>query len=129
MNIAQASTPTGLSSPTRGYAAIVNKDSATLNRLYADDYMRIGNAGDVRDKAQAIKSLVGSDWTVTHTEQSDLIVRLYGDVAVVRGISTFTGMNKGESPRNYKGRFTQVWVKRSGGWQMTLQQRTTIERT
>ena len=110
-------------------AAIVNRNEATLKRLYGDDYMRIGTSGEVQNKAQAIKSLVGADWTVTHTEQSDLTIHLYGGVAVVTGISTFTGLYKGKNAETNKDRFTQVWVRRNNSWQMTLQQRTRMEST
>jgi len=109
------------------YKAVVDKDAATLNRLYADDYMRIGTSGETLSKAEVIKILVGGDFTVTHTELSDLKFRLYGDVAVVTGVSTFTGMLKGEDAQTHNDRFTQVWVKRNGGWQMTLQQRSNMD--
>lgn len=108
-------------------AAILHKDAATLSREYGDDYMRIGNTGTIQSKAEAIKALVGSDWTVTHHEQSDIKIRLYGDAAVVTGLSTFTGAHKGQPPQTHKERYTQVWVKRNGRWEMTLQQRTSIE--
>jgi len=109
------------------YKAVVDKDAATLNRLYADDYMRIGTSGETLSKAEVIKILVGGDFTVTHTELSDLKFRLYGDVAVVTGVSTFTGMLKGEDAQTHNDRFTQVWVKRNGGWQMTLQHRSNMD--
>jgi len=109
------------------YKAIVDKNEEALNRLYADDYVRIGTGGEISDKTQAVKALVGSDWTVTRTNQSDLTFHLYGDVVVVTGISTYSGMNKGENEQTAKDRFTQIWVKRNGAWQMTLQQRTNLE--
>ena len=41
---------------------------------------------------------------------------IYGDTAVVTGLDTIAGMNKGQ-PYTAKGLYTDVWIKRDGRWQ------------
>ncbi len=96
-------------------ASLIKKDRATMERLYADDYMYTHSNGTVNNKAQDIAESMSPDqaWTAHKTE--DLKVHVYGNVAVVTGVSTLTGSSKGyvSGPR----RFTEVWVRRNGRWQ------------
>jgi len=105
------------------FNAIMHKDANTLNHEYADDYTRIGVNGRVTDKAETIK-LIMSQPTMENIPTfdqviSDVKVRIYGNVAVVNALSENTGKT-----RKHSERITQVWVKRDGSWQMTVQQRT-----
>lgn len=105
-------------------ASLIKKDRATMERLYADDYMYLHSNGTVNNKTQEIAESMSPDqvWTAYKTDDSK--VRIYRDVAVVTGLSTLTGSAKGyvSGPR----RFTEVWVKRSGRWQMVGGQSTLV---
>ena len=62
-----------------------------------------------------IAAAMSPDQAWSAHKSDDLRVRVFGNVAVVTGVSTLTGSAKGyvAGPR----RFTEVWVKRSGRWQ------------
>jgi len=91
------------------------KDRATMERLMADDYSYTHSNGTVNDKAADIKETMSDDIKWTGTKSDDLKVRTYGNVAVVTGQLTLTGSAKNYVPG--RRRFTEIWLKRDGGWQ------------
>ena len=105
-------------------AFLIKKDRATMERLYADDYMYIHSNGTVANKTQDIAESLSPDQAWTAHKSDDLKVRTYGDVAVVTGLSTLTGSSKGYV--SGARRFTEVWVRRNGGWQMVSGQSTLV---
>lgn len=96
-------------------ASLMKKDRATMERLYADDYMYVHSNGTVANKAQDIAASMSPDQAWTAHKSDDVKARIYGNVAIVTGVSTLTGSAKGyvSGPR----RFTEVWVRRNGRWQ------------
>jgi len=96
-------------------ASLIKKDRTTMERLYANDYMYTHSNGTVLNKAQEIAESMSPDQAWTAHKSDDMKVRIYGDVAVVTGVSTLTGSAKGyvSGPR----RFTEIWVRRNGRWQ------------
>jgi ketosteroid isomerase-like protein len=96
-------------------ASLIKKDRATMERLYASDYMYTHSNGNVLNKTQEIAEAMSPDQAWTAHTSDGMKVRVYGDVAVVTGVSTLTGSAKGyaSGPR----RFTEIWVKRNGRWQ------------
>jgi ketosteroid isomerase-like protein len=97
-------------------ASLIKKDRATMERLYADDYMYIHSNGTVANKTQDIAESMSPAQAWTARKSDDLKVRIYGDVAVITGLSTLTGSAKGYD--SGARRFTEVWVRRNGGWQL-----------
>ena len=105
-------------------ASLIKKDRATMERLYADDYRYIHSNGTVANKSQDIAASLSPDQAWTAYKSDDLKVRTYGDVAVVTGVSTLTGSAKGFA--SGARRFTEVWVRRNGGWQIVGGQSTLV---
>jgi hypothetical protein len=96
-------------------ASLIKKDRATMERLYADDYMYLHSNGTVNNKTQEIAEYMSPDLKWTTHKSDDLKVRIYRDVAVVTGLSTLTGSAKGYVSGGR--RFTELWVRRNGRWQ------------
>jgi hypothetical protein len=94
--------------------ATVKKDKATLERLYAADYLYVHSNGVVSDKAGDMTTDASPDMKWTSIGFDDLKARVLGDAAIVTGIETLAGTAKGyvAGPR----RFTDVWLKRGGAW-------------
>ena len=107
-----------------GEASTIKKDRATMERLYADDYVYNHSNGTVNNKTQEIAEYMSSDLKWTAHKTDDLKVRMYHDVAIVTGLSILTGSAKGyaSGPR----RFTEVWVRRNGRWQTVGGQSTLV---
>lgn len=100
-------------------------DRATIERLMADDYVKIQPDGSVVQRAEALASFVPEErsWEVAKGDQYD--VRVYGDTAVVIGRWTAQGVNHGKR-FTYQARFLSLYVRRDGVWQMVAEQSTEI---
>ena len=99
-----------------------NNDKAAFDHLLASDVSFVGTSGSLRDKKGYIASRAGS-WipgATTYTVRN-LSVRFYVRVAIVTGTEETTG----ERVTN-KARFTHVWARRAGPWQLVAIQRTDI---
>jgi len=105
--------------------ANVRGDTATLDRIFADDYTVTNVQGEVLTKAQAIANLKSG---VNKTESStpdNYTLRVYGDTAVMTHRSTTKGQYKGQDASG-QHRSIHVFVKRGGRWQVVANQSTRI---
>ena len=97
--------------------AQIDADAVALDRLYAEDFIGIGPSGTVRAKGQVIADFTSGSLRFQSITTDDVQWRVYGDTAVETGRSTMNGQDKGKTvPRD--NRFTRVWVKRQGRWQL-----------
>jgi ketosteroid isomerase-like protein len=96
--------------------AQVKRDRSALERLWADDYLYTHSNGAVMTKAEDIADTMSGEMTWTAAKLDDLRVRLYGEVGIVTGRLTMEGRaaQYASGPR----RFTDVFVRRSGRWQL-----------
>jgi ketosteroid isomerase-like protein len=105
--------------------AQVHKDRAALERLWADDYLYTHSNGSVATKAEDLAdTMTGMSWTAARLDATK--VRVYGDVGIVTGRLTMVGASK--SYASGARRFTDIFVKRGGRWQLVGGQ-TTMEQT
>ena len=105
-------------------------DLAALDRLYADDIMFTGVAGQICDKAGILdearrgladRQAAGPNATPPRYEKDDLHIALHGDTAIssYRFIVTFRHDGQ-DLVRRF--RTTNVWMKRAPGWQVVAAQ-------
>jgi ketosteroid isomerase-like protein len=106
-------------------SAVVKRDAAALQRLYADEYMSIDQEGMIWNKKQDIGIDTTGASRLSTYKLEDIKVRTYGDLAIVTGRNTTTGTLEG-GPANAQTRFTDVFVKRDGRWQCIHSQITPI---
>jgi len=91
----------------------VKRDTATLDRLLADEFEFVGGV----KKAAYLNSIkMQAADAVTSAISTDLQVLVYDNTAVVTGLDTISGQNKGQ-PYVAKWLYTDVWVMRAGRWQ------------
>ena len=100
----------------------LRKDIAALSDSTADDYLQIDLAGNVRDKPTQMRRLASSEVSLRSNTLDDMVVRVYGETAVVTGRATASGTIRGEPYPQF--RYTRVYVKRGGRWQVVLFQQT-----
>jgi ketosteroid isomerase-like protein len=105
--------------------ATVKRDTAALQRLYADEYISTDPTGAVMNKTQDIAGVQGGEFVLVSFKIDDLKVQSHGAVAVVTGRNTLKGTWKGK-PVDGPYRFTDVFVKRDGRWQAVATQSTVI---
>jgi ketosteroid isomerase-like protein len=99
--------------------AYARRDTEALSRILADDFIFTDAIGTVNNKAQYIMAVIKSpDITLIESVDSDdLIIRLYGDTAVIMGRSWIRERPRQPALRDLF-RFTDVWVKRQVRWQV-----------
>ena len=96
--------------------ALVKKDFTTLEKLVSNDWTLIDSEGTVWSNAQSLAVLKSGEDVVSSFVLSDMSVRVYGDAAVVTGVTTSKETLKGKDVSGTY-RFTDTWVKRKGSWQ------------
>jgi ketosteroid isomerase-like protein len=97
-------------------AALVKKDLSVIDRITASDWTLTAPDGQMLTKAQTDADLKSGVLKFESVKFSDLKFKIYGDTAVVSGLSTEKGTHKGDDISG-EYRFTDVFVKRSGSWQ------------
>jgi ketosteroid isomerase-like protein len=107
--------------------AILTGDLAALDRMTSHDYTFITQRGELRTKAEILDGFKSGSFKYGARDVSDLMVRVYGDTAVVTGRAIQKGT---ENTKDYSGenRFTRVYVKQEGRWVSVALQVTLVAR-
>ena len=99
--------------------AIVKNDPEAIGRFVADDWIIIDPDGGIVDRARFFEVIKSGVLTHQMMESEDLRVRVYGDSAVVTGLTRTKGKFMGQDFSTQE-RATDVFVKRDGCWQCVL---------
>ncbi|HTS35469.1 MAG TPA: nuclear transport factor 2 family protein [Candidatus Solibacter sp.] len=105
--------------------AVVREGAASVDRYEADDIITTDPTGRITDKSQDKADLSSGDYRIHSEELSDVVVHVYGNVAVAAATNTMKGTYKGQDLSG-KYRFTDTWVKRNGKWQVVASQYTKV---
>lgn len=100
-------------------------DITGLDRILADDFIATSLNGRVTNKAQYIKSSTSPQLSFTNFNIEDVKVRVYGDAAVVTGRTTVKGRYE-DQEFNTQFRYTRVYLKRAGRWQIVTSHLTPV---
>ena len=103
--------------------AAVQRDPTFAQRTLADDYLGITPLGQVITKADTVAARKSGQLRYDSIDISDVVVRVYGNTAVVTARATVRGIDLGEE-FNGSYRFTRVWIRRNGHWQAASYQAT-----
>lgn len=106
--------------------ALLRADTIALSRMVADEFVEVSRLGQLRTKADNIRDIASGELRLTSVRYDSLTVRIYGDVAVLRGIADNTGTFRG-LPFSGKIRYTRIFVRRDGRWQAVAMQQTALQ--
>ncbi|MGA8216447.1 MAG: nuclear transport factor 2 family protein [Candidatus Sulfotelmatobacter sp.] len=106
--------------------ASLRRDADFSQRTLAEDYVAITPLGMVTTKQENISARRSGQLRYESINVSDMVVRLYGDTAVVTARADVKGHQLGE---DFSGpyRYTRVWVRRNGRWQTVSYQATVTQ--
>jgi hypothetical protein len=108
--------------------ALLRGDVEALDRFWADELLYPNDNGEVLTKTQRLAEVRAQTHNFSIFRHDDIRVRVYnGTTAVVTGYSTTLKKYKGHVSRGPR-RFSAVWLKRDGRWQMIAHQRTDASR-
>src|SRR6266851_9276543 len=105
--------------------AMAEKDIATSNELIADDLVYTHSTARLDTKASLIGNMQSGSTVYTSVVPSDVKAQDLGDTVVLTG-SCRIGVNAGGRPNSFGVRFTDVYAKRGGRWQMVTWQSTRL---
>lgn len=92
-------------------------DADTLRKHLEARFTLTGSTGGVTDFAQNVAKVAQRDPAYEIFRNHDQTVRLYGDAAIVTGITTIKGQSGGE-PFTGDFQFTDTWVYHDGRWKL-----------
>lgn len=106
--------------------ASLRRDAEFSQRTLADDYVAITPLGQVTTKKETITARRSGQLRYDAMNVTDMVVRIYGDTAVVTARADVKGHQLGE---DFSGpyRYTRIWVRRSGRWQTVSYQATVTQ--
>lgn len=95
--------------------AFVDKDIATLEQVFTDDYVLVVSSGQERTKAQILKDVASDDTRWEINESSDWKIRVHGDLAIVVATLHQKGTDHGKAfDSNVK--FSDTYLRDHGVW-------------
>ena len=109
-----------------GREATLKNDIEANNRLLADNWMNINPDGSITTKAKLMELLKDGSFKIVSIENDEVMVRVYGDAAVVTGRSTTKRAGQGSEVIARQVRFTRVYAKSKGQWQVVSAHNTLI---
>jgi ketosteroid isomerase-like protein len=105
----------------------LQRDMATLEKIWADDYIFVNAAGDVLTKTDRLANIKSRATTLDSINQEENVtVRVYQNSAVATSRVTLKGQYSGQ-PISGEYRSTLVWVKNPEGWQLVSNQLTALK--
>jgi len=106
--------------------ALLKADTTALSRMTADEFVEVSRLGTLRTKADNLREIATGVLRLKSVRYDSLSVRIYGDVAILRGITDNAGTFRG-FPFTGKLWYTRVFVRRDGRWQAVAMQHTMIQ--
>ena len=103
--------------------AMAQKDIATLNELIADDLVYTHSSARLDTKQSLIGNMESGSTVYTSVVPSDVKAQDLGDSVVLTG-SCRISVNSGGNAMSFGVRFTDVYARRNGKWQMVTWQST-----
>lgn len=106
--------------------ASLHRDPEFPERTLAEDYVAITPLGQVTTKKDSVSARKSGQLRYDTIDVTDMVVRLYGDTAIVTARADVKGHQLGE---DFSGpyRYTRVWVRRAGRWQAVSYQATVTQ--
>ncbi len=94
------------------FDAVAKNDAATLNRIFAPEFIAINTDGGTIDRTSMTKML--SQIKLDEIRTDEFKLRQYGTMAIVNGLSTYIRDGKELGTSSHQ----EVWVRRAGRWQV-----------
>jgi hypothetical protein len=103
--------------------ASIHNDTKFTEQALADNYIAIGPLGTVVTKSDMVDVRRRSKLHYEFIDVTEMVVRIYGDTAVVTAKAEVKGSDFGE---DFSGpyRYTRVWIKQNGAWHAVSYQAT-----
>jgi ketosteroid isomerase-like protein len=99
--------------------AMVRNDAEEIGRFMADDWTITGADGITSDKATFLALIRSGDLTHDVMRSEDVVIRIYGDAAVVTGSGISGGLFRGQRFHEVE-RQSNVFIRNGSQWRCVL---------
>lgn len=103
-------------------AAVKRNDAPAMDRLLADDFILVVGSGKVYNKADLLKSAREQEVVYEHQEDTQQIVRVWHDTAVVTALLWEKGKVNDGSELDKRLWFSDTYVRTPKGWKYVFGQ-------
>ncbi len=107
--------------------ALLDEDVAKLNIILSDNLQYTRSNGKVENKDGYLKTLRDGTTNYSYIKRDNMRVIINGDTAIVTARWKAKLQNKPNPPLETTARYTHVYVKKDGRWQLTTHQSTEIK--
>ena len=101
------------------YKAMIEKDTATLNLVHADDFVLTHMTGMHQSKQEYIKAIAGGTLNYYSAEHEQMDIKVSGDRATLRGRSRVNAAVFGGGRHTWRLQLSFELVKHDGRWQFS----------
>ena len=109
-----------------GREATLKNDLEANDRLLADNWINVNPDGSVTSKAKLMELLKEGSFKIMSIDNDEVMVRVFGDAAVVTGRSTTRRAGQDDIVISRQVRFTRVYAKTRGRWHVVSAHNTLI---
>jgi len=106
--------------------AVIARDRAAIERLFAPDFMIINPSGAVADRQALLDLLMGGTAPYRSATYQTETVRVHADTVVSTGLETVVPNSGAQAGRPVQRRITHVWERRGGEWRLALRHATVV---
>jgi ketosteroid isomerase-like protein len=106
---------------TQYQAADKHNDVATMDRILADDFVLVTGSGNVVTKNNLLEEARAARTIYEHQEDSEQMIRVWGNTAVVTAKLWAKGLTEGQS-FEYTLWFSDTYARTPGGWRYVFDQ-------
>ena len=107
------------------FAAMHNADIAALEKLLGAELSYTHTSAKVQDKAAFISDIKTGTIKYLAIDPTDMKVRIFGTTAIITGGASVHIILNG-TDQTFRIRYTDVHVKRAGGWQIVAWEATRL---
>jgi ketosteroid isomerase-like protein len=108
--------------------AMLMRDRATLEVLYAPGLMYVHSSGKQEGKAEAIEAAVAGKDRYESIDLENISVSVYGNTTLVKA-KVIMRINSGTATNTLNLDVLHVWIKMPAGWQMAARHATRLNST
>ncbi len=106
---------------TEYQSAVRRNDAVVMDRILADDFVLVVGTGKTFSKADLLEEARSGRMHYEHQEDTDQVVRVWGDTAVVTAKLWAKGTENGV-PFEYRVWFSDTYVRTPAGWRYVFGQ-------
>ena len=117
--------PTVIELDRKRMTAMAEKDVATLNAVLGDDLIYTHSSARLDTKSSLIGAMQSGATVYTAVVPSDVVAQDLGDAVVLTGVAAISVVSGGKA-NSFRVRFTDVYARRGGTWQMVTWQSTRL---